>query len=84
MTGKVTRANWDTHKYQAYAGRTVSLQFKAVGAKAYTTVRKVKSNRTGVLRTTVKATRSGTWRWVYYGNTTSGAKASAGDYVVVR
>ncbi|MFJ9601078.1 hypothetical protein [Streptomyces althioticus] len=84
VTGKVTRANWDTHTYQAYAGRTVSLQFKAAGAKAYTTVRKVKSNKTGVLRTTVKATRSGTWRWVYYGNTTSGAKASAGDYVVVR
>ncbi|MFE8966069.1 hypothetical protein ACFYMR_04475 [Streptomyces albogriseolus] len=84
VTGKVTRANWDTHTYQGYAGRTVSLQFKAAGAKAYTTVRKVKSNRTGVLRTTVKAARSGTWRWVYYGNTTSGATASTGDYVVVR
>ncbi|CAM5248208.1 hypothetical protein SALBM217S_06610 [Streptomyces griseoloalbus] len=84
MTGKVAGANWDTHTYQGYAGRTVSLQFRAAGAKAYTTVRKVTSDRTGVLRTTLKATRSGTWRWVYYGNTTSGAKASTGDYVVVR
>ncbi|MGV9813477.1 hypothetical protein ACWDTQ_16345 [Streptomyces cellulosae] len=84
VTGKVTRANWDTHKYQGYAGRTASLQFKAAGATSYTTVRRVKSSSTGSLRATVKATRSGTWRWVYYGNTTSGAKASAGDYVVVR
>ncbi|MFJ8897968.1 hypothetical protein [Streptomyces sp. NPDC102370] len=84
VTGKVTRANWDTHTYQGYAGRTVSLQFKAAGAKAFTTVRKVKSSRTGTLRTTLKATRSGTWRWVYYGNSTSGARASAGDYVAVR
>ncbi len=49
MTGKVTRANWDTHTYQGYAGRTVSLQFRAAGAKAYTTVRKVTSGRTGAL-----------------------------------
>lgn len=84
VTGKVTRANWDTHKYQGYAGRTVSLQFKAAGATSYTTVRKVKSSSTGSLRATVKATRSGTWRWVYYGNITSGARASAGDYVIVR
>ncbi|MFC8535298.1 hypothetical protein ACFUJY_15235 [Streptomyces sp. NPDC057249] len=83
VTGKVSRANWDTHTYQGYAGRTVSLQFKADGASSYTTVKKVTSSSTGALRTTVKAAKSGTWRWNYYGNSTSGAKASTGDHVVV-
>ncbi|WP_327707836.1 hypothetical protein OG912_01800 [Streptomyces sp. NBC_00464] len=84
VTGLVTRANWDTHTYQGYGGRTVSLQFKAAGASSYTTVKKAMSNRTGTLRTTVKATGSGTWRWTYYGNPTSGAKSSTGDQVTVR
>ncbi|MEU2251317.1 hypothetical protein [Streptomyces sp. NPDC019224] len=83
VTGKVTRANWDTHTYQGYAGRTVSLQFKADGASSYTTVKKVTSSSTGALKTTVKAAKSGTWRWNYYGNDTSGAKASTGDHVIV-
>ncbi|MCG7208218.1 hypothetical protein [Streptomyces arenae] len=84
VTGRVTRANWNTHTYQGYAGRTVSLQFKAAGASSYTTVKKVTSSSTGALRTTVKATKPGTWRWTYYGNSTSGAKSSTGDYVAVR
>ncbi|OKJ76237.1 hypothetical protein [Streptomyces sp. CB02460] len=83
ITGKVTRANWDTHTYQGYAGRTVSLQFKADGTSSYKTVKKVTSGSTGALKTTVKATDSGTWRWNYYGNSTAGAKASDGDHVVV-
>ncbi|MFF2214878.1 hypothetical protein [Streptomyces antibioticus] len=84
VTGRVTRANWNTHTYQGYAGRTVSLQFKAAGASSYTTVKKVTSSGTGALKTTVKATKPGTWRWTYYGNSTSGAKSSTGDYVAVR
>ncbi|MGW3631713.1 hypothetical protein ACWD7F_16350 [Streptomyces sp. NPDC005122] len=84
VTGRLTRANWDTHTYQGYARSTVSLQFKASGASSYTTVKKVTTSSTGALRTTVKATKSGTWRWAYYGNTTSGAKSSAGDAVAAR
>ncbi|MFE7573943.1 hypothetical protein ACFU5Z_04345 [Streptomyces sp. NPDC057521] len=83
VTGKVTLANWEKHAYQGYAGRTVSLQFKADGASSYKTVKKVTSSSTGALKTTVKATDSGTWRWNYYGNSTAGAKASTGDHVVV-
>ncbi|MFJ3671218.1 hypothetical protein ACIPSE_32635 [Streptomyces sp. NPDC090106] len=84
VTGKITRANWDTHTYQAYAGRTVSLQFKAAGSSSYTTVKKVTSSSTGSLKATAKATRSGTWRWAFYGNSVSGSKSSNGDYVVVK
>ncbi|MFS8200597.1 hypothetical protein ACLVWQ_18155 [Streptomyces sp. CWNU-52B] len=84
VTGKVTRANWETRKYASYADRLVSLQFKPTGATAYSTVKKVSANGSGALRTTVKAAKTGTWRWVYYGNTTTGASTSAGDNVVVR
>lgn len=84
MTGRLTRANWDTHTYQGYGRSTVSLQFKAAGASSYTTVKKVTSSTTGSLRTTVKAAKSGTWRWAYHGNSVSGAKSSSGDWVVVR
>lgn len=84
VTGRVTRANWDTHTYQGYGGRTVSLQFKAAGTSSYKTVKKVTSSGSGALKTTVKATGSGSWRWNYGGNSTSGAKASSGDHVVVK
>ncbi|MBL3669401.1 hypothetical protein JL475_26140 [Streptomyces sp. M2CJ-2] len=84
VTGKVTRANWETRKYASYGGRLVSLQFKPAGTSSYTTVKKVYANGSGVLRTTVKASKTGTWRWVYYGNTTTGPSTSSGDNVVVK
>lgn len=83
VTGKVTRANWETRRYASYGGRLVSLQFKPSGAASYTTVKKVYANSSGDLRTTVKASKTGTWRWVYYGNTTTGPSMSSGDNVVV-
>ncbi|WP_225079749.1 hypothetical protein [Streptomyces sp. CoT10] len=84
VTGKVTRANWETRKYASYGGRLVSLQFKAAGTASYTTVKKVYANGSGNLRTTVKASKTGTWRWVYYGDTTTGPSTSSGDNVVVK
>jgi hypothetical protein len=32
VTGKLTRANWETKKYGGYGGRTVELQFRQTGA----------------------------------------------------
>ncbi|MFD8153763.1 MULTISPECIES: hypothetical protein [unclassified Streptomyces] len=84
VTGKVTRADWETRRYASYGGRLVSLQFKPAGAASYTTVKKVYANGSGDLRTTVKASTTGTWRWAYYGNTTTGPSTSSGDSVVVQ
>ncbi|MFJ6612612.1 hypothetical protein ACIQPT_20310 [Streptomyces sp. NPDC091289] len=84
VTGKVTRANWQTRKYAAYGGRHVSLQFKPSGSATYTTVKKVYANGSGNLKTTVKASKTGTWRWAYGGNTTTGPSKSPGDNVVVK
>ncbi|MFI8192631.1 hypothetical protein ACIF8T_28335 [Streptomyces sp. NPDC085946] len=83
VTGKVTRANWETRKYASYGGRLVSLQFKPSGAASYTTVKKVYASSSGDLSTTVKASKTGTWRWAYFGNSTTGPSTSSGDYVVV-
>ncbi|MGW3818475.1 hypothetical protein [Streptomyces sp. NPDC005046] len=84
VTGKVTRANWSTKKYDAYSGRTVSLQFRAKGADTFTTVKKATTSSTGGLKATVTASVDGSYRWVYYGNSTTGVATSAADSVDVR
>ncbi|MEW1551684.1 hypothetical protein [Streptomyces tsukubensis] len=84
VTGKVTRVNWETRKYASFGGGVARLQFKPAGAASYTTVKKVQANGSGDLRTTVKASKTGTWRWVHYGNTTTGPAASSGDSVAVK
>ncbi|KOV93388.1 hypothetical protein ADK65_32025 [Streptomyces sp. NRRL B-1140] len=84
VTGKLTRANWSTKKYDAYSGRTVSLQFRAKGTDSYKTLKKATTSSTGGLKTTVTASVDGSFRWVYYGNSTTGVATSAADYVDVR
>ncbi|MFJ6574120.1 hypothetical protein ACIQNU_42685 [Streptomyces sp. NPDC091292] len=84
VTGKVTRANWGTKKYNAYSGRTVSLQFRAKGTDTFKTVKKATTSSTGALKATVTASVDGSYRWVYYGNSTTGVATSPADYVDVR
>ncbi|QYX78064.1 hypothetical protein [Streptomyces akebiae] len=84
VTGKLTRANWSTKKYDGYGGRTVSLQFKAKGTDTFKTVKKATTSSTGALKTSVTASADGSYRWVYYGNSTTGVATGASDYVDVR
>ncbi|MFD8619133.1 calcium-binding protein [Streptomyces sp. NPDC059513] len=84
VTGKLTRANWETKKYAGYAAQPVKLQFKKKGAKSYTTVKTVKTGSTGTLKTTVKASVDGYWRYSFAGTSTTPAVSAAGDYVDVR
>ncbi len=84
VAGKLTRANWTTKKNDPYAGSTVSLQFRAKSATTFKTVKKVTTNSAGALRATVAASTDGFFRWVYYGNTTTGTATSGQDYVDVR
>ncbi|MFJ2115888.1 MULTISPECIES: hypothetical protein [unclassified Streptomyces] len=84
VTGKLTRANWSTKKYGAYGDRTVSLQFRAKGSDSFKTVKKATTSGTGALKSTVTASTDGSYRWVYYGNTTTGTAVSTADYVDVR
>ncbi|WP_416976419.1 hypothetical protein [Streptomyces sp. T028] len=84
VTGKLARANWDTNKNAGYASQSVKLQFKKKGATAYTTVKTIKSSSTGTLKTTVKATADGYFRYVFAGTTTTAPVNSAADFIDVK
>ncbi|WP_030687062.1 hypothetical protein [Streptomyces sp. NRRL B-1347] len=84
VSGALTRANWDTKKYAGYTQQPVQLQFKKKGASAYSAVKTVKSDAKGNLKTTVKASVDGTFRYVFAGTSTTPAVTSAGDAIDVR
>ncbi|MEZ3177214.1 calcium-binding protein [Streptomyces pimonensis] len=84
VTGKLSRANWETGKYAGYTGQSVKLQFRKKSSSTYTTVKTVKTNSTGNLKTTVKASADGYYRFAFAGTSTTPAANAAGDYVDVR
>ncbi|MGW0535995.1 DUF5707 domain-containing protein [Streptomyces sp. NPDC003032] len=84
VTGALTRADWETHKYAGYTGQSVKLEFKKKGASTYTAVKSVKSGSKGALKTTVKASADGYYRYTFGGTSTTPAAKSAGDFVDVR
>ncbi|GAA1350285.1 DUF5707 domain-containing protein [Streptomyces beijiangensis] len=83
-TGKLDRANWDDFQYHGYASQPVKLQFRKKNSSTYTTVKTIKTNVYGNLKTTVKAVQDGYWRYVFTGTSTTPAVTTAGDYVDVR
>ncbi|MFB6817530.1 hypothetical protein ACFCV8_23580 [Streptomyces sp. NPDC056347] len=84
VTGKLSRANWDDLKYHGYATQSVKLQFRKKGSSTYTTVKTIKSSSTGALKTTVKASVDGYWRYSFAGTATTPAVSAAGDFVDVK
>ncbi|MDX2553597.1 MULTISPECIES: calcium-binding protein [Streptomyces] len=84
VTGKLTRADWKTHKNAGYSGRAVKLQFRKKESDTYSTVKTVTSGSGGALKTTVKATADGYWRWTFAGNSTTSTARATGDHVDVR
>jgi hypothetical protein len=84
VTGVLSRANWDTDKYAGYAGQKVVLQFRKKNSSTYTNVKTVTSSSTGSLKTTVKASQDGYFRYRFAGTSTAPAVAATGDYVDVR
>ncbi|MFI1568704.1 hypothetical protein ACH4ZX_37770 [Streptomyces sp. NPDC020490] len=83
VTGKLSRANWETLKYQGFAGQDVKLQYRKAGAAHYSTVKTVKTGSSGQLSTKVTVTSAGSWRWFFPGTTTTARVVSAGDAVVL-
>ncbi|MFF1274066.1 calcium-binding protein [Streptomyces marokkonensis] len=84
VTGKLTRANWDTGRYAGYTGQSVRLQYKKKGAKTYSTLKTVKTNSKGDLKTTVKASADGYFRYSFAGTSTTPAVNSTADFVDVK
>ncbi|MDX3801243.1 hypothetical protein [Streptomyces sp. AK04-3B] len=84
VTGKLSRANWDTGAYAGYSTQPVKLQFRKKNSSTYTTVKTVKTSTTGSLKTTVKASVDGYFRYVFAGTSTTPAATAAGDFVDVK
>ncbi|MFE2291341.1 calcium-binding protein [Streptomyces sp. NPDC059452] len=84
VTGKLTRADWETFKYKGYGKQPVKLQFKKKGAKTYKNIKTIKSSSAGALKTTVKATVDGHWRYSFSGTASTPAVVSAADYLDVK
>ncbi|KOV97806.1 sarcoplasmic reticulum histidine-rich calcium-binding protein [Streptomyces sp. NRRL B-1140] len=84
VTGKLSRANWDDNKYHGYTGQSVKLQFRKKGSDTYTTLKTIKSNSTGELKTTVTASSDGYFRYSFAGTTTTPAVNATGDFVDVQ
>ncbi|GAB7109214.1 hypothetical protein JCM4814A_75280 [Streptomyces phaeofaciens JCM 4814] len=84
VTGKLSRANWDDGKYHGYTVQPVKLQFRKKGSSTYTTVKTIKTSSTGTLKTTVKASADGYFRYSFAGTSTTPAVTTAGDFVDVK
>ncbi|MFD5724420.1 hypothetical protein [Streptomyces sp. NPDC127036] len=85
VTGLLSRANWDTGKYAGYTVQPVGLQFRTKSSSAYTsTLKTVKSDSTGNLKTTTTATVDGYFRYNFAGTSTTPAVKATGDYVDVQ
>ncbi|WP_405871677.1 MULTISPECIES: hypothetical protein [unclassified Streptomyces] len=84
VTGKLSRANWDDGKYHGYTVQPVKLQFRKKSSSTYTTLKTIKSDSTGNLKTTTTATVDGYFRYSFAGTTTTPAVSAAGDYVDVQ
>ncbi|MEV6754928.1 calcium-binding protein [Streptomyces sp. NPDC051214] len=83
VTGALTRANWETSKYAGYTSQPVKLQYKKKGATSYSTLKTITSDSKGNLKTTVKASADGYFRYVFAGTSTTPAVTSTGDFVDV-
>ncbi|UIX34820.1 hypothetical protein [Streptomyces sp. GQFP] len=84
VTGKLTRADWSTGRTTGYATQPVKLQFRKKGSSAWTTLKTIKTSRTGALSTTTKAGSDGDYRFVFAGTFTTGSATAPGDFVDVR
>jgi hypothetical protein len=82
IKGSLSQADWDNDTYQRF-GAWVMLQFKAAGTDEYEDVKWVWNNGVDA-KTTVIATRTGSWRYQYRGSDTTGASNSKGDTVIVK
>ncbi|MFS4095186.1 hypothetical protein [Streptomyces sp. AF1A] len=84
VTGKLSRANWEDNHYHGYTSQSVKLQFRKKSSSTYTTLKTIKSNSTGNLKTTTTATVDGYYRYSFAGTTTTPAVSAAGDFVDVK
>ena len=86
VKGTLTRISWTKAKklpFVSYAGRTVTVQFRAKSTDPWTNIKTLKTNKAGKISTTVKAVKTGTWRVHFAGNAATSVADSTTDAVVV-
>ncbi|MFJ6833050.1 hypothetical protein [Streptomyces sp. NPDC091209] len=84
VTGKLSRANWEDLAYHGYTGQSVKLQFRKKTSSTYTTIKTIKTDGTGNLKTTTTATVDGYFRYSFAGTVSTPAVNAVGDYVDVQ
>jgi hypothetical protein len=84
VTGTLTQSNWESRAFAGWSGQAVQLQFRRTGATTYTVVKTIESGARGALKTTVKATVDGAYRYVFAGSAQFAAGASSADAIDVR
>ncbi|CAL9479880.1 calcium-binding protein [Streptomyces sp. enrichment culture] len=85
VRGKLTTAGYPySYGYVPVAAQNVTLQFKKAGTSTWATLKTVKSNRDGALRTTTTATYDGYYRFSYPGDHRNAPAVSVADHVDVR
>ncbi|MEU3553726.1 calcium-binding protein [Streptomyces fragilis] len=86
ITGTLTRANWDTHKYAGYTQQTVRLQERSLtGSYATTSSHSTGTgSQAGVEKQTRTATTDRCYRYKFEGTTTTPPVTATGDCVDVR
>lgn len=83
IAGALTRASWDDWKYHGFASHPVDLQYRTPTG-SYKTLKTITSSSTGSLKTTVKASADGCFRFVFRGSPTTPPATGVGDCVDVR
>ena len=84
VRGRLVRADWNVDRNVAYPGQSVQLQRRTTTG-AYRTLRTVRADREGRLRTTLRAlSTERCYRWAFHGSSTTASAVSFGDCVRVR
>lgn len=84
VRGRLVRADWSVDRNVAYTGQSVQLQRRTTTG-AYRTLRTVRADREGRLRTTLRAlSTERCYRWAFGGSSTTAGAVSSGDCVRVR
>ncbi|MET9968371.1 calcium-binding protein [Streptomyces sp. NPDC006356] len=77
-------ASWEQHKDVPLIGHQVLLQYRKGTSGAFTTLKKVKTDRNGWATATVKATADGEYRFDFAGTSLTQARAGRADFVDVK
>ncbi|MFG3015882.1 hypothetical protein ACGFZB_36645 [Streptomyces cinerochromogenes] len=83
VTGVISRANWETLKYEGYHSPDVVFQFRRKGGSAYSPLKTVRADAKGNLRATSTASLDGSFRFHFRGASTTSPASGAGDFVDV-